>query len=221
MEHLSTSLLSGDDIVSIRGILDQSKCPWVDGRLTAGELAAKVKRNFQLNPTCEEARKTVDLVTTRIRENPLIKSYSLIKKVHSVLVSRCDESNGYGWHVDNPFTKHGRRDISFTVFLSDKNEYSGGELEMQGSLDSTSIKLDSGQIVLYPSSTMHCVNTVSKGSRIVCVGWIESYVKAIEDRLLLFTLESAARSLLAKYGRSDEIDLVYQSYANAVRRLSS
>ena len=149
----------------------------------------------------------MDLVTTRIRENPLIKSYSLIKKVHSVLVSRCDESNGYGWHVDNPFTKHGRRDISFTVFLSDKNEYSGGELEMQRSLDSTSIKLDSGQIVLYPSSTMHCVNTVSKGSRIVCVGWIESYVKAIEDRLLLFTLESAARSLLAKYGRSDEIDL--------------
>jgi PKHD-type hydroxylase len=78
-----------------------------------------------------------------------------------------------------------------------------------------------GQVVVYPSSLLHCVQPVESGARFVCVGWIESYVKSMEDRSLLFNLDAGARGLLARHGRSDELDLIFQSYTNAVRRLSS
>ena len=82
-------------------------------------------------------------------------------------------------------------------------------------------RLSPGQIVLYPSSTLHCVTPVLSGVRYVCAGWIESYVKAADDRSMLFNIDAGARGLLARHGRSDELDLIFQSYTNAVRRLSS
>jgi PKHD-type hydroxylase len=162
----------------------------------------------------------VELVTKKLIANPLIKSFSLVKRVHSVMFSKCEEGDGYGWHVDNPFSKHGRRDLSFTIFLSDLSDYQGGELSIQSSQESHDVRLPPGHIFLYPSTALHCVQKLTSGIRLVCVGWIESYVPSSEDRLLLFNLEAGARSLLARHGRSDELDLIYQSYVNAVRRLS-
>ena len=82
-------------------------------------------------------------------------------------------------------------------------------------------RLSPGQIVIYPSSTLHCVAPVLSGTRFVCVGRIESYVKSPDDRSMLFNIDAGARGLLARHGRSDELDLIFQSYTNAVRRLSS
>ena len=131
-----------------------------------------------------------------------------------------DRGDGYGWHVDNPFSKFGRRDISFTLFLSDLADYEGGELTFQLLQDSKEVRLPAGHIILYPSSSLHCVQPVVSGARLVCVGWIESYLQSAEDRLMLFNLDAAAKGLLARHGRSDELDMIFQSYANAVRRLS-
>ena len=220
MNFLSLSLLDSDNLSLFQRKLVQDDLEWLDGRLTAGDQAAVVKQNKQLNPESDLACQLSSVVTTQLCSTPLVKSFSLIRRVHSVLVSRCNHGDGYGWHVDNPFSKHGRRDISFTVFLSNLDDYEGGGLEIQGVQETSLFRLPAGHVVMYPSSSLHRVQPVSRGTRYACVGWIESYVQADEDRSLLFNLDAGARGLLARYGRSDELDLIFQSYTNAVRRLS-
>ena len=220
MEYLSTPLITADQVCALRRQLQAEGLPWKDGRLTAGQQAASVKRNAQLDPACALNASITEFVIDRLRTNPLTKSYALIRRVHSLLISRFESGDGYGWHVDNPFSKHGRRDLSFTLFLSDKADYSGGELMIQASQDVSEVRLDAGDVILYPSSSLHCVAPVSAGVRFACVGWIESYVKSVEDRALLFHLDSGSKGLLARHGRSDELDLIFQAYTNAVRRLA-
>ena len=113
----------------------------------------------------------------------------------------------------------GRADLSFTIFLNEKDKYSGGELLIEGLNSAHKFKLDSGNIIIYPSTYLHSVKEVMSGERIVAVGWIESYVKSIEEREYLFDLDAGARSLLARHGRSDELDLIFKSYSNLLRTL--
>ena len=220
MDYLSIPLLEKEDVDSLVESLNRDPTLWRDGSLTAGEFAASVKKNKQLDPKSQAMVSGVEFVTRKLIENPLIKSFSLVKRVHSVMFSKCEDGDGYGWHVDNPFSKYGRRDLSFTIFLSELSDYQGGDLSIQSMQDSHDVRLPPGHIFLYPSTALHCVKQLTSGTRLVCVGWIESYVPSMEDRLLLFNLETGARSLLARHGRSDELDLIYQSYTNAVRRLS-
>lgn len=217
---MSIPLFEKDEVDGLVESLNCDETLWRDGSLTAGEFAAAVKKNKQLDPKSAAMVSGVEFVKKKLISNPLIKSFSLVKRVHSVMFSMCETGDGYGWHVDNPFSKYGRRDLSFTIFLSDLSDYQGGELSLQSSQESKDIRLPPGHIFLYPSTALHCVRPLTSGIRLACVGWIESYVPSSEDRLLLFNLETGARSLLARYGRSDELDLIYQSYVNAVRRLS-
>lgn len=220
MDFLTSELLDVEETLQWKSALTNPESIWLDGRLTAGEHAALVKQNRQLDPSSPLARSIAEIVQQKIIASPLLKSYSLIRKVHSILVSRSEAGDGYGWHVDNPFSKYGRRDISFTLFLSDLSDYEGGELTFQLLQGSKEIRLPAGHIVLYPSSSLHCVQSVVSGVRLVCVGWIESYIQSTEDRSILFNLDAGAKGLLAQHGRSDELDLIFQSYANAVRRFS-
>ena len=126
---------------------------------------------------------------------------------------------GYGRHIDNTYMSTGRADLSFTIFLNCKDDFKGGELSIESFNSEKKFKLDEGEIIIYPSTYLHSVEEVIDGERLVCIGWIESYVKSIEEREYLFDLDAAARSLLAKYGRSDEVDLIFKSYANFLRRL--
>ena len=222
MEFITHPLLPFDEIQDIQQRLLAPNLPWRDGRLTAGDQASLVKKNHQLDPNSELTLSITNRISTALTSDPLIKSFTLVRKVHSLLVSRSDSGDGYGWHVDNPFSRYGRRDLSFTVFLSDEDSYQGGSLSIQSGGDKTTeFRLSPGQVVVYPSSLLHCVLPVVGGTRFVCVGWIESYVKSAEDRSLLFNLDAGARGLLARHGRSDELDLIFQSYTNAIRRLSS
>ena len=220
MDFLTTELFSAEETLYWKGRLAKSDENWLDGRLTAGEHAALVKQNCQLDPTSPLARSIAEIVEQKIIASPLLKSFALIRKVHSFLISRSEVGDGYGWHVDNPFSKFGRRDISFTLFLSDLADYEGGELSFQLLQGSKEVRLPAGHIILYPSSLLHCVQPVVSGARLVCVGWVESYVQSAEDRLMLFNLDAGAKGLLARHGRSDELDMIFQSYSNAVRRLS-
>ena len=127
----------------------------------------------------------------------------------------------YGRHIDNPFMSSGRSDLSFTIFLTDKNKYEGGELTIEEMNSEKEFKLNAGEIIIYPSTYLHSVKRIKNGERLVCVGWIESYVKSIEEREYLFDIDTGARGLLAKYGRSDELDLVFKSYSNLLRLLGN
>ena len=222
MDFLTHSLLPLPAVRDFQQRLSAPNLPWRDGRLTAGDHAALVKNNHQLDPNAELTLAISNSITSAVTSDPLIKSFSLVRKVHSLLVSRSSAGDFYGWHVDNPFSRHGRRDLSFTCFLSDEDTYQGGSLMIQsGGEETKQFRLPPGQIVIYPSSTLHCVEPVLSGVRYVCVGWIESYVKAPDDRSILFNIDAGARGLLARHGRSNELDLIFQSYSNAVRRLSN
>ena len=199
--------------------LKEKDAPWQDGKKTAGSLAATVKNNFQLDRHSKKAKDLTELVIEQIESDQLIKSFALPKKLHSLFFARSSKGQGYGMHVDNTYMSSGRSDLSFTIFLSDPNDYEGGELCIQTLQETKEIKLSAGEIVIYPSTSLHSVKTVISGERIVCAGWIESYITSNEDRNLLFGLDAGAKGLLANYGQSDQLNLIFQAYNNLLRRL--
>ena len=161
------------------------------------------------------------MITKKILSNELIKSFALPKKIHGTIFSKSTSGMKYGRHIDNAYMSSGRADLSFTVFLNCKSNYEGGKLSIESFNSEEKFKLDAGGIIIYPSTYLHSVEKVIDGERLVFIGWIESYVKSIEEREYLFDLDAAARSLLAKYGRSEEVDLIYKSYSNFLRRLGN
>ena len=135
------------------------------------------------------------------------------------MFTKSQEGMHYGRHIDNAYMSSGRADLSFTVFLSEKDEYEGGELIIENLNSENEFHLNAGEIIIYPSTYIHSVREVLRGERLACVGWIESYVKSIEEREYLFELDTGARTLLAKHGRSEELDLIFKSYSNLLRVL--
>ena len=221
MNYLTLQLLNEEEIeILIKTINDQNKL-WEDGKKTAGSHASKVKNNLQLNRNSEVSKKYSQLIKKRILENQLIKSFSLPKIIHGIMFTKSSQNMGYGRHIDNPFMSTGRSDLSFTISLTNKENYEGGELVIETINSEKEFKLNAGQMIIYPSTYLHSVKEVKTGERLVCVGWIESYIKSIEEREYLFDLDAGARGLLAKHGRSDELDLIFKSYSNFLRLLGN
>ena len=217
MNYLTHQLLNLEEIRLLKNNLEKDNSSWEDGKKTAGAHASKVKNNLQLNRESEFSRRYAGIITKRILSDPLIKSFALPKKIHGTMFSKSIKGMKYGRHIDNAFMSSGRADLSFTIFLNSKDDYEGGELSIENLNSENIFKLDLGEIIIYPSTYLHSVKEVMKGERLVFVGWIESYVKSIEEREYLFDLDAGARSLLAKYGRSDELDLIFKSYSNLLR----
>ncbi len=219
MEYITHSLLEESEALLIVNKLREEKASWQDGKKTAGSHAAKIKSNFQLDKNSELSKELKDNVINKIISNPLLKSFTLPSLIHGVMFTKSLTGNGYGLHIDNPYMPSGRSDLSFTLFLNSPEDYKGGELCIQTINKTEKIKLLAGQIIIYPSTQLHSVAEVNEGERHVCVGWIQSYVQNNEDRNFLFGLDAGAKGLLAKHGRSDELDLVFQAYSNLLRRL--
>jgi len=218
MNYLIHQLLNAEEINLIKKELEKcSQKDWEDGKKTAGSQASMVKNNLQLNRNNEVSKKNAQLVTKKILSSQLIKSFSLPKRIHGIMFTKSSNNMHYGRHIDNPYMSSGRSDLSFTISLTNKDFYEGGELIIETMNKEEKFKLNPGEIILYPSSYLHEVNEVNNGERLVCVGWIESYVKSTEKREYLFDLDAGARSLLAKHGRSDELDLIFKSYSNLLR----
>ena len=221
MNYLTHQLLNSEELEILRKNLDKKELSWQDGKQTAGEHAAKVKNNLQLRRDSDLSIKLSGLITNKILKNQLIKSFALPKKIHGTIFSKSKSGMKYGRHIDNAYMSSGRADLSFTIFLNCKDDYKGGELSIESFNSEEKFKLNPGEIIIYPSTFLHSVEEVIDGERLVFIGWIESYVKSIEEREYLFDLDAAARSLLSKYGRSDEVDLIFKSYSNILRRLGS
>ena len=221
MNYLTQQLLNAEEINFIKKKLESATQDWEDGKKTAGSHASKVKNNLQLKRQSEISKQLSVFIKNKLLDNDLIKSFTLPKHIHGIMFTKSSIGMNYGRHIDNAYMSSGRADLSFTIFLTEKTQYEGGELFIENLNNENKFKLNVGDIVIYPSTYLHSVKEVLKGERIVCVGWIESYVKSIEEREYLFDLDAAARSLLAKYGRSNEVDLLFKTYSNLLRRLGS
>ena len=217
MNYLTHQLLNAEEINFIVKELEQDNQGWEDGKKTAGSHASIVKNNLQLNRNSEVSKKYSQFINKKILSSQLIKSFSLPKRIHGIMFTKSSKNMHYGRHIDNPYMSNGRSDLSFTISLMNKDFYEGGELIIETMNNEEKFKLNAGEIILYPSSYLHSVSEVNNGERLVCVGWIESYVRSIEEREYLFDLDAGARSLLAKHGRSEELDLIFKSYSNLLR----
>ncbi len=217
MNYLIHQLLSTEEINLIKKELEETSQDWEDGKNTAGSYASKVKNNLQLKRQSDISKKLSLLIKKKLLSNDLIKSFTLPKQFHGIIFTKSLKGMSYGRHIDNAFMSSGRADLSFTIFLSEKNQYEGGELLIENLNAEKEFKLNLGEILIYPSTYLHSVQEVKKGKRMVCVGWIESYVRSIEEREYLFDLEAGAKSLLARHGRSNELDLIFKSYSNLLR----
>ena len=208
-------VLTPEEIVDITSILSQAE--FVDGQLTAGWHAKLVKHNQQLRAGTLLTQLQTK-VRTALNRHPLFQTAVRPKSIHSLLFSRYDTGMSYDTHVDNALMNGKRSDVSFTLFLNSATDYEGGELVTAGAQEEQTYKLDAGAAIVYPSTTLHRVNPVTKGTRLVAVGWVQSWIRDTSDREILFDLETARRSIFAQQGKTPEFDLISKSIANLLRK---
>lgn len=218
-----SGVLSADQLAEARRLAEG--LGWRDGAETAGPTARAVKRNLQADLTTRSGAKLRDLLTAAVQSHPVLTAAAQPKRFSPVLVSKTGPGGGYGTHIDNPWMGSGetrvRTDLSFTLFLSDPTDYEGGVLEIETAGFTQSLKLAAGDLVLYPSSRLHRVSDVTRGERLVCVGWIESLVPEESAREILFDLENLRATLASHYGpQSLEMLTLQKTIANLLRRFS-
>jgi PKHD-type hydroxylase len=198
-----------------------NEADFVDGKMTAGWHAKLVKNNTQLSNQKGYLQELRSLVETALKRHPLFESAVKPKIIHSIQFSRYEPGMSYGTHVDNAFMgdrEFWRSDVSFTIFLSSISACNGGELVIECSDGDRAYKLEAGAAIVYPSSTLHRVETVTDGIRLAAVGWVQSLVRDPNNREILFDLDTARRSIFAKAGKTIEFDLISKSYANLLRQ---
>ena len=202
-------VLSKDDVAEFRRIMDASK--WEDGRSTAGAQSAMVKRNEQLPPDSEVARQLGNRILTALSASPRFISAAIPLRIFPPLFNRYAASDGhrFGLHVDNAVRGDRltgmriRTDLSVTLFLSEPEEYDGGELVIEDLYGSHEIKLPAGDLVLYPASSLHLVTPVTRGVRVASFFWLQSMVRDAHARSLIFDLDTAIQALVERLGRDD------------------
>ena len=217
------NILDAGGVEDTRALAQQTA--WIDGSATAGRTAKQVKHNLQADLSSRSGAKLRKQLEDAILSHPVLKAAALPNRLVRLMISKTEAGGGYGMHVDNPYmaTRDGpvRTDLSFTLFLSDPTAYDGGELMIEQAGQTQTIKPPAGDLVLYPSPSLHQVNQVTAGVRYVCVGWIESQVKQADDRAMLFDLQNLKASLAQHYDpQSIEMLTLSQVIANLIRRLS-
>lgn len=216
-------VLTKTQVSGIRTLIDAGD--WVDGRVTAGAQSGGVKRNTQLPEDSPHARKAQELVSAAIGNNALFLSASLPLKVFPPLFNRYVVGDAFGAHIDNAIRpvknsmERVRTDLSCTLFLTEPDEYEGGELVIETQYGAQEVKLAAGDLVLYPASSLHSVNAITRGARISSFFWIQSMVRDDGERALLFDLDQSIQALAAAHGQghSDVIRLT-GIYHNLIRR---
>ena len=201
-----------------------AEADWRDGRITAGPASARVKGNEQVAETCEQGRMLGRMVTAALESHPEFIAAALPLRVFPPLFNRYAPGMAFGAHVDNairavPGTPHRiRTDLSATIFLSDAASYEGGELHIGGDDGSAGIKLDAGDMVLYPASTIHDVTQVTRGCRVAAFFWIQSMVRDDAARDILQSLDRAIRDLAPRLPDDPALLALNACYHNLVRR---
>jgi PKHD-type hydroxylase len=219
------SLLTADQVAEVRRLVDGGR--WEDGKATAGTQSALVKRNRQIAADCERGREARQIVLKALAANGLFISSALPKTIFPPLFNRYDGEAGhaFGNHVDNAirFLPGGagslRTDLSATLFLSAPDDYDGGGLVIEDSYGTHEVKLAAGDMILYPSTSLHRVEPVTRGSRVASFFWIESRVRDDAQRTILLDMDAAVRSLAQSLGDDKpEVVALTGCYHNLLRQ---
>ncbi|PWR21901.1 Fe2+-dependent dioxygenase [Zavarzinia compransoris] len=216
-------VLTVDEVAGFRR--DLAAAAWQDGALTSGTLARHRKRNQQLDEADPLARRLGHHILRLLGHHPLFVSAALPARIYPPKFNRYADEGTYGAHVDSAIMRVPgtdvvvRSDLSATLFLSDPDSYDGGELEIEGQFGVQAVKLEAGDMILYPSTSLHRVTPVTRGERLAAFFWIESLVADEGQRGLLFDLDQAIQGLTSKAGPEDGHLLALTGvYHNLLRR---
>jgi len=212
-----------DEVAALRQTLDAG--PWADGNATSGHQSALAKRNMQLPESSSEALEIGLIVRQALEANPMFVSAALPHTIYPPLFNRYAGGEAFGVHVDNAIRQQGRTgvrirsDLSATLFLSEPRDYDGGELVIEENYGSQSIKLPAGDLVLYPSKSLHRVTPVTRGARVSSFFWLQSLVRDDAARETLFQLDVATQRVNIDKGPRDQAVIELTGvYHNLLRR---
>jgi len=209
--------------VAVATLLDQ---PWVDGKVTAGQRSAMAKNNRQLSEDAPVAIRLGEQILSRLSDNALFMSAALPKKIYPPLFNRYSGGEAFDWHIDNAIRglkgvrERVRTDISATLFLADPASYDGGELVIRDTFGEHAVKLPAGHLLIYPGSSLHKINPVTRGERIASFFWIESLVREDSQRQLLLDMDVAIQRLTAQHADDHALLQLSGAYHNLLRRWS-
>ncbi|MCC2102691.1 MAG: Fe2+-dependent dioxygenase [Hyphomicrobiales bacterium] len=200
-------ILSKEEVAGIRRLMDEAD--WEDGRSTAGAQSAMVKKNEQLPPDGDLARKLGAHIVSALTRNATFVSAAIPMQIFPPLFNRYGVGQKFGIHVDNavrgdPLTGlRIRTDLSATLFLAEPDEYDGGDLVVEDYYGSHEVKLPAGDLVLYPSKSLHMVTEVTRGARVASFMWMQSMIRDDHARSMIFDLDNSIQSLSDRIGRDD------------------
>lgn len=216
-------ILDREGVAHLRAIIDAAE--WVDGNVTSGHQSALAKRNMQIPEGSEAAKRAGKLVLEALSRSPLFIAAALPLKIFPPLFNRYSGGERFGTHVDNSIRVHRgtefrvRSDLSATLFLEEPDAYEGGELVVEDHLGVHSRKLPAGHLLLYPASSLHRVEPVTRGARVASFFWIQSMVRDDSARTILFDLDQAVQSVAADRGHADRTVIQLTGiYHNLLRR---
>jgi len=217
------NVLKPGEVAEFRQLL--ASADWIDGAGTAGTRSVTVKQNCQLARTDPLAAELGNRILARLGRDPLFVSASLAEKIWPPVFNRYRDGGHYGTHTDAALMRLPERnltlrsDLSATLFLSDPDEYDGGELVVEEQFGAQAVKLAAGDMVLYPSSSLHQVTPVTRGERVCAILWLQSAIPDAAARTLLFDLDQSIQSLSAGRALDDpDIERLIHVYHNLTRR---
>jgi PKHD-type hydroxylase len=214
------NVLTREELAYIRGKLDAA--PWVDGRQTVGSLGAQVKRNEQIDDASPLKEELGQIVQDALARNPLYFAATLPHTSLPPRFNRYRDGGEYGFHVDGSVMRRGevqlRSDVSCTLFLSEPEDYEGGELVVADTYGEHEVKLPAGDVIVYPSSSLHRVAPVTHGARLAAFFWVQSLVRDESQRRLLFEMDAAIQTLRAENANPQAVLQLANSYHNLLRR---
>lgn len=213
-------VLTVDQVRDMRRILDQAD--WVDGRKTVGDQGARVKRNRQIEENSPLALDLGKIILGRLNANARFFSAALPLHIVPPLFNRYEGGETYGMHVDGsirplPDGRLIRTDVSCTLFLCDPDEYDGGELEVSDTYGSHEVKLPAGDLIVYPSDSLHRVHPVTRGARVCSFFWLQSMVRDTARRRMLFELDMTITRLRTALGDTEDVVSLTAHYHNLLR----
>ncbi|TYK64981.1 Fe2+-dependent dioxygenase [Colwellia echini] len=211
IKHIKTAMLAAD---------------WADGNITAGYQSSQAKNNLQLPENSPLVREMGDLILSALAKSNMFMSAALPLKIFPPLFNCYQGGGNFGVHVDNAIRQvpgthvKVRTDLSMTLFISEPDEYEGGELTIEDTFGSQKVKLAAGDMILYPSTSLHHVTPVTKGRRLASFFWLQSLVNSDEKRSILYDMDMAIQSLRTKVNDSPEIIQLTGVYHNMLRQWS-
>ena len=212
-------VLSAQQISSIIQLVEHGD--FIDGKSTAGWHAKAVKTNRQWQGEPELNEQIQQGMQGALTQHPLFSGATYAKSMMPFIISESTLGGGYGNHIDDALMANDtvlRTDISCTVFLTPPEDYEGGELVMNLSGMEMAFKLNAGDAISYPSTTLHRVNPVTSGSRQVALTWIESHIPQASQREMLFDLDTARKDIMEHQGKTDAFDRITKTHANLLRQ---